>query len=215
MFILVGGDEAARAVGLFQQDFFRRHLLCFAATDGNQVAGLVVAVLDLLVVPATGVGAGALVGIPVIHVTGEQAAAGVGHAQSAMHEDFQFHPRDPVADLANLVQCQFPGQDDPADALAAPELDGCPVHCVGLHREMDGLVWPFFPYQHDQARVGHDQGIGFLFQYRRQIPEIGPHLVIVRCYVGDKVELFTQFVGPFNARAEGCNVFETVVSYSE
>ena len=37
----------------------------------------------------------------------------------------------------------------------------------------------------------------------------------MRCYVGDKVELFAQFVGPFNARAKRCNVFETVVSYSQ
>ena len=80
---------------------------------------------------------------------------------------------------------------------------------------MDGLVGPFLAHQHDQAGVRHDQRVGFLFQRRRQIPEIGPYLIVVRCYVGDKVKLFAQFVSPFNTRAERCNVFETVVSYSQ
>ena len=216
MLVLVGGYVAARPVGFFQQDFFWRHFLYVAAAaGGDQVAGLVVAVLDLLVVPAAGVGAGALVGIPVVHVAREQAATGVGHTQGAVYEDFQLHVRHPVPDLANLIQCQFPGEDDPADALSAPEFYGSPVYRVGLYREMDGLVWPFFPHQHDQAGIRHDQGIGFLLQYRFQIPEVGAYLVVVRCYVGNKVELFAQLVGPFNAGAEGCNVFETVVSYSQ
>ena len=102
--VFVGGDEATRTVGLFQQNFFRRHVLHFTASAGGyQVAGLVVFVLDLFVVPAAGVGAGALVGVPVVHVTRKQAATGIRHAQGAVYEDFKLHVRHPVADLANFV----------------------------------------------------------------------------------------------------------------
>lgn len=46
-----------------------------------------------VVFPAAGIGAGALVGVAVVDVAGKQAAAGVGDAQCAMDEDFQFHVR--------------------------------------------------------------------------------------------------------------------------
>ena len=80
VFILVGGDKAAWAVGFFQEDFFRLEGFHGVGGGGDQVAGLVVAVLYRFVVPAAGVGAGALVGVAVVHVAGQQAAAGVGHA---------------------------------------------------------------------------------------------------------------------------------------
>lgn len=132
VFILVRGDEAAWAVGLFQEDFFWLEGFHGVGGGGDQVAGLVVAVLYRFVVPAAGVGAGALVGVAVVHVAGQQAAAGVGHAQRTVYEDFEFHFGDFFADLADFVQGQFPGQDDPVDALAAPELNGGPVDGVGL-----------------------------------------------------------------------------------
>ena len=132
-----------------------------------------------------------------------------------MYEHFQFHFRHSFADLADFVQGQFPGQDHPVDALAAPEFHGGPVYGVGLHRQVDGLVRPVFPYQHDQPGVGHDQGVRLLLQHRGKVSQVTAHLVVVGRNVGDQVELFAQFVGPFNTCAQGCNVFETVVSYSQ
>ena len=214
VFVFVGRDEAAGAVGFFQQDLFGFegfHRIC---GGGDQVAGLVVAMLDFFVVPAAGVGAGALVGVAVVHVAGQQAAAGVGHAQGAVYKHFQFHRRNLFADFADFFQAQFPGQDHAADALAVPEFHGGPVNGVGLHRQVNGLVRPFLSYQHDQAGVRHDQGVGFLFNDRLQVSQVAAHLVVVGGNVGNQVELFAQFVRSFNACAQGCNVFETVVPYS-
>src|SRR5690554_167634 len=77
--VFIGGNESARAVGLFQQDFFRFEGFHSIGGRGDQVAGLVVAVLYRFVVPAAGVGAGTLVGVPVVHVTGQQAARSEEH----------------------------------------------------------------------------------------------------------------------------------------
>ena len=45
-------------------------------------------------------------------VAREQAATRVGDAQGAVHEDFEFHVRALLADLADLLEGQFARQDD-------------------------------------------------------------------------------------------------------
>ena len=56
------------------------------------------------VFPAAGVGAGTLVGVAVVEVAGEQAAAGVGHAQRAVDEDFQLHVGATLADFFDFFE---------------------------------------------------------------------------------------------------------------
>ncbi len=65
-----------------------------------------------LVVPAAGVGAGALVRIAPVEVAGKQAAPGVGDAQRAVHEDFQFGIGAFLTDFGNFVERQFAREDD-------------------------------------------------------------------------------------------------------
>ena len=55
-----------------------------------------------VIFPAAGVGAGALVRVTLVDIAREQAAAGVGHAQRAMNEDFDLHIRHLGADLFDL-----------------------------------------------------------------------------------------------------------------
>ncbi len=60
-----------------------------------------------VVLPAAGVGAGALVGIAMGHVTGKQAAAGIGDAKRAMHEHLQLHARYLAFDFLDFFQAQL------------------------------------------------------------------------------------------------------------
>ena len=52
------------------------------------------------VVPAAGVGAGALVGVAVVEVAAEQAPARVRNAQRAVHKHFQLHVGAFLADFS-------------------------------------------------------------------------------------------------------------------
>ncbi|MNC42888.1 hypothetical protein D3C75_917210 [compost metagenome] len=106
-----------------------------------------------LVLPAAGVGAGALVGVALVDVTGEQAAAGVGHAQRPVDEDFQLHLGHLHADLFDLVQGELAGEDGAGQAHLMPELHRGPVDRVGLHREVDGHVREGFAHHHDETGV--------------------------------------------------------------
>jgi hypothetical protein len=65
-----------------------------------------------VVVPAAGVGAGALVGVAPVEVATEQAAPAVGNAQCAVDEYFQLYIGAFLADFFYLVQAQFARQDD-------------------------------------------------------------------------------------------------------
>jgi hypothetical protein len=68
-----------------------------------------------LVIPAAGIGATALVRIAVIEVTGKQAAAGIGDAQRAVHENFEFDIRTLLADFGDFLKRQFARQDDASE----------------------------------------------------------------------------------------------------
>lgn len=87
------------------QGVVRAHGNGFLTVD--YLAHVIFLALVHLVLPAAGVGAGALVGVTLVDVTGEQAAARVGHAQGAVDEDFQLHLRHLHADLFDLVKRQL------------------------------------------------------------------------------------------------------------
>ena len=59
------------------------------------------------VVPTAGIGAGALVGVTVVKIAGEQAAAGVGDTQCAVDEDFEFDVGAFLADFGDFFHAQF------------------------------------------------------------------------------------------------------------
>ena len=85
---------------------------------------------------------GSDVGVAAVEVARQQAAARVGDAQRAVHEDFQLDVRAFLADALDLVEAEFARQDDALHAHLLPELHRGEVGRVGLHREVDGHVRP-------------------------------------------------------------------------
>ena len=76
--------------------------------DGLHIAIVAgVAGIVNLVIPATGIGTGALVGVAVVEVARQQAAPGVGNAQRAMDKHFDFHVRAFLTDFRHFVQTQL------------------------------------------------------------------------------------------------------------
>ena len=168
-----------------------------------------------LVVPAAGIGAGALVGITVVEVAGEQAAAGVGNAQGAMDEDFEFDVRALLADFGDLVERQFARQDDAGEPQLFPETHGRPVHRIRLHRQMDGLLGPGFADHVDQAGVGHDQGVRLQRDDRRHVGQVGGQLGVVREDVADDKKLLAAGMRFGNSVAEFFQRAELVVAHAQ
>ncbi|MPM95241.1 hypothetical protein SDC9_142395 [bioreactor metagenome] len=152
-----------------------------------------------LVFPAAGVGAGALVGVAAVEVTRQQAAARIGNTQRAVHEDFDLHVGAFLADLLNLVQAQLAREDDARHARLLPELHRGVVGGVGLHGEVNLGVGPLFLHHHHQAGVGHDEGVRLQLHHRRDVADIGAHLVVVRDQVAGDEELLAARVRFFNA----------------
>ncbi len=116
-----------------------------------------------------------------------------------MHEHFELDVGAFLADLLDLVEAQLARKDDAHHAHLLPELHSCPVHGVGLHREVDGHFGPFFAHHHDQARVGHDQAVGLHGNHRLDVAQVGAHLVVVRQQVAGDKKLLVADVGFFNA----------------
>ena len=155
-----------------------------------------------LVVPAAGVGAGALVGVAAVEVARQQAAARVGDAQRAVHKHFQLHVGAFLADLLDLVQAQLARQDDARDAHLLPELHGGVVGGVGLHGQVNFLLGPLFLDHHDEAGVGHDHGVGLHGDDGLDVSDIGAHLVVVRDQIAGQEELLAACMGLGNALAD-------------
>ncbi|EWS63368.1 hypothetical protein Y695_03400 [Hydrogenophaga sp. T4] len=157
-----------------------------------------------LVLPAAGVGAGALVGVAAVEVAAQQAATRVGDAQRAVHEDFELDVGAVVADRGHLIKAQLAAQDDAGHALLLPELHRRAVGGVGLHREVDRHLGPeafvhLLAHQHDQAGVGHDERVGLEFDHRLQVAKVGAQLVVVRDQVAGDEEFFAACMGFFDA----------------
>ncbi len=167
-----------------------------------------------LVLPAAGVGAGALVRITLVDVAGEQAAAGVGHAQSAVDEHFQLHLRHLHADLFDLVQRQLTGEDGAGQAHLMPELHRGPVDRVGLHREVNRHIREGFAHHHDETRVGHDQRIRLHLHHRAHVADKGLELGVVGLDVGHHIELLAQRMGFVDAQLQ-VFVIEFVVAHPQ
>lgn len=158
-----------------------------------------------LVFPAAGIGAGALVGVAVVEVAGEQAAPGIGHAQRAVNEDFQFHFRAALADFFDFFERELTREDDAADAVALPEFDRRPIDGVRLHGEVNRQLGIGLFDDHNQARVGHDERVGAGSDGGGKIAQGGIELVVVRLRIDGEVELFAQRVRLADA------VFQVVV----
>jgi hypothetical protein len=130
----------ARAVGLFNQENFVSVWVAFLTIDAFKVlvgfflgffkvetlqklgiACIAFSGVVNLVIPTAGVGAGALVGIAVVEVAGEQAAAGVGDTQCAVNEDFEFDVGAFLADFGDFFHAQFARQNNAFDTDVLPE----------------------------------------------------------------------------------------------
>ena len=231
--VLIGGHQFARTVLLLEQEDRRLvgtvavHIALdprravrgpdLGGPDGgthrHDVAGLGFPGLVGVVLPAAGIGAGALVGIPVIHIAGQQAPARVGDAQGPVDEDLDLHIGALVANLADFLQGQLPGENHPLDALLAPEFHRCVVDGVGLHRQVDRHLGPLVPHQHDESRVRHDQGVRFHVNHRFHVPQIGFHLVVVGGDITGDVELLALGVGLRHGVGHDVEVVELVVAH--
>ena len=110
-------------LGFFKVETLQKLGIARVAFDG---------VVDL-VVPTARVGAGALVGVAVIEVAGEQAAAGVGDAQCAVNEDFEFDVGAFLADFGDFFHAQFARQNNAFDADVLPEFHAPVVGGIGLY----------------------------------------------------------------------------------
>ena len=147
-----------------------------------------------LVFPAAGVGAGALVGVAVVEVAGKQAAAGVGHAQRAVDEDFQLHVGAALADFFDFFERKFAREDDAADTVVLPEFYRRPIDGVRLHGEVNRQLGIGLFDDHNQARVGHDERVGASSDGGGEVAQGGVELVVVRLGIDGEVELFAQRV---------------------
>ena len=157
--IFEGGHVLARTFGfLDHKDFIGRRANAEGWLHGlhrnrlifvNDIADVVLFTFRHVVFPAAGVGAGSLIRVALVDIPGEQAAAGVGHAQRAVDENLNFHLRHLAADLFDFIQRQFTRQDHASEAHLLPEFDRRPVDGVGLHRKMDRHIRKVFPHQHD------------------------------------------------------------------
>ena len=146
------------------------------------------------VFPAAGVGAGALVGVAVVEIAGEQAAAGVGHAQRAVDEDFQLHVGAALADFFDFFERELTREDDAADAVALPEFDRRPVDGVRLHGKVNRQLGIGLFDDHNQARVGHDERVRAGGNGGREVAQGGVELVVVRLGVDGEVEMLAKGV---------------------
>ena len=146
------------------------------------------------VFPAAGVGAGTLVGVAVVEVAGEQAAAGICHAQRAVDEDFQLHLRATLADFFDFFEREFAREDDAADAVVLPEFDRRPIDGVRLHGEVDGQLRVGVFHGHDEAGVGHDERVRASGDGGSEVTQGGVKFVVVRLGIDGEVELFAERV---------------------
>ncbi len=187
------------AVGVFpfpqQQRLRRGGRIIGRHCRGTDLTGLVLLAWHQIVLPATGVGAGTLVGVPVVHVAGQQTAPGVGNAERAVHKHLKLHLGAFAANVLDLLQRQLTREDHTAQALAAPKLDRREIGGVGLNGQMNFGVRPAVPHQHDHPGVGHDERIRTGFHDRHQVVNKPTHLVVVRCDVAGHVELAPARVG--------------------
>ena len=167
-----------------------------------------------LVFPAAGIGAGALVGVSTVQVARQQAATGVGHAQGTVDEHFQLHVGHVLADFLDLFERQLARENHPAKAELLPELDTGPIHRVGLHREVDRHLREVLANQHDQARVGHDQGVGRHLDDRGEVLDEGLELGIVRRNVDHHVEALAQGMRLADTQRQ-VGVVELVVAHAQ
>lgn len=104
-----------------------------------------------------------------VDIAREQAAAGVGHAQRAVDENFDLHFRHLAANFGDFIQRQLAGENNAGESHLLPELDRRPVDGVGLYRQVNIHMREIFAHQHDQPRVGHDQRVRPHFHHRLQI----------------------------------------------
>ncbi|MND71125.1 hypothetical protein D3C80_626450 [compost metagenome] len=180
----------------------------------HDVAGVILFAFFRLVLPAAGVGAGALVRIAFVDIAGQQAAAGVGHAQRTVDEDFQFHLRHLGADFGDLFQRQFTRQDHPRQAHLLPEFYRRPVYRICLHRQVDIHLREGFTHHHDQAGIGHDQRVRAHVDHGFKIAQEGFQLGIVRGDIHYHVEAFSQRMGFVNSLRQ-ILVVEFIVTYPQ
>ncbi len=160
----------------------------------NDIARIILFAFLHLIFPAAGVGAGSLIGIAFIDVTGQQTAAGIGHAEGAVDKDFQLHLRHLLTNLRNLLQRQFARQNHPRQPHLLPEFHRRPVYRVGLHRQMNRHLGEGLTHQHDQAGIGHDQGVWLHGDHRRQIADKSLQLGVMGRDVDHHVEFFAQLM---------------------
>ena len=136
-----------------------------------------------------------MVGVAVVEVAGKQAAAGIGDAQCAVHEYFQFDVGAFLADFGDFVHAQFARQDDAFHADVLPEFHAPIVGGVGLHGQVHGHVGVFVAHFHNQAGVGHDECVGFHGDEGLHVGVEGFELAVVWQGVHGEVEFFAARVG--------------------
>ena len=218
MFILHDRHQFARAIFLLEKvDLIGQRMSDLIAHGGvsavqipqgeGELAGYIISLrvfdrrLDI-VFPAAGVGAGALIGIPMVEIPGQKAAAGVSNAERAMDEDLKFHLRARIPNFCNLLERKFTREDDATNPDVLPETHGRMVDGIGLHREVNGKVWPGVSGHHDQPRISHDQRIRPHFHDGGEITDESIDLAIMWKHIGREEKRLAHGVGLGNPNTQ-------------
>ena len=195
-----------------------RHVAALALVlflDQEHVAAGIGGRIVHLEIPAAGICARPLVGIAMIEVPGEQAAARVGDAKRAMNEHLEFGVGAFLTDFRDLFERQLTRQNDPADAGTGPEPHSGRVDGIGLHRKVDVYLRPGFANHHDQARVGHDQCVGAERDGGCHVAQVGLELGTMRIDIRNEIELATCRMGLADAFRQDLEIAEVVVANSQ
>ena len=192
MLILKGWHILVGTIAFAQQNNITRWLTKPQRWDYVTLSGLRSG-MDIIL-PAASIGASTLVRVPAVHIAGEQAAARVGNAERTMDKHLKFCIRALLANLLNLIEGKFTGENNPAHALLRPKFDRSKIHHVRLYREMHFHFWPPFTHHHNQSWIGHNQGIWLHGNHWLHIAHIGFHLGVMGGNIAGEVEFFTQLV---------------------
>ena len=231
VFIFHNRHHFARAVGLFNQENFVGVGMAFLTVDAFKVlvgfflgffkvetlqklgiACIAFSGVVNLVVPTAGVGAGALVGVAMVEIAGEQAAAGVGDTQCAVNEDFEFDVGAFLADFGDFFHAQFARQNNALNADVLPEFHAPVVGGVCLYGQVNRHFRPFFAHSHNQTRIRHNQRVGFHGNQGLHIGNKGFEFGVVRQRIDGQEEFFVALVRFFNALLEDVEFGKFVVA---
>ena len=155
------------------------------------------------VLPAAGLGAGALIAAASRQHGAEQAPAGIGHAGRAMHKGLQLHA---IVQLGahglHALEAHLTGEDHPFAAQRLVVLHRRGIHRAGLGADVEGQLRHLFPQGHNGANVANDSRVHANAMGDAGGLHIVVQLVVEGHHVHGEVELLALFMHQAHRLAE-------------